>query len=304
MISVGGLKMCIATSPSDISAIYKDTQNLTFDPFMKEMLRRVGVSSAACEKWIPQPPDPDNNSSGSSSSAAAAAAWTSGDDHQQQRKNEGATKPKPSIHEISHVGQKLCRQQLLPGKEFDVLSTKLIRDIEQSLQWHNISSAVTVVSTSTSTSTTNGNGTKRVSLLAWCREVLILSATRSFFSDRLLQIDPHLINSFYTFDADSWKAFFKFPPFLSREMDAGKDRILDALSRYFFLPKDERKDESWLISNLETEMIKAGINDVAEMASIVMPLYWVYVGLTSPFPPPSPMYLCMYIIFLQEREVS
>lgn len=244
MITLGGLKMCIATSPSDISAIYKDTENLTFDPFMKEMLHRVGVSPAASQKWIPD---------------SSAACTSSG-------RRDG---PKPSIHEMSHVGQKLCRQQLLPGKEFDVLSTKLIKDIEQSLQWHDISSAVTVSST---------NGTKRVSLLGWCREVLIVSATRSFFSERLLQIDPHLIESFYAFDAKSWKAFFKYPRFLSRDMDAGKDRLLDALSRYFLLPKEERKGESWLISNLEAEMIKAGINDVAEMASIVMPLYWVYVN--------------------------
>lgn len=247
--------MCIATCPSDISAIYKDTENLTFDPFMKEMLRRVGVSSATSQKWIPD------------SSATCASGHRGG--------------PKPSIHEISHVGQKLCRQQLLPGKEFDALSTKLMKDIEQSLQWHQISSAITISST---------NGTKRLSLLGWCREVLIVSATRSFFSDRLLQIDPHLIDNFYTFDADSWKAFFKYPRFLSRDMDAGKDRILDALSRYFLLPKEERKGESWLVSNLEAEMIKAGINDVAEMASIVMPLYWVYVN--CPLPPlPAALFL-------------
>lgn len=210
---------------------------------MKDMLLRVGVSPAATKKWI------------SDSGVTFASGQRDG--------------PKLSIHEISHIGQKLCRQQLLPGKEFDVLSTKLIKDIEQSLQWHKISKGITVSSTGT---------TKRVSLLGWCREVLIVSATRSFFSDRLLQIDPNLFESFYSFDAKSWKAFFKYPRFLSSDMDAAKDRILDALSRYFFLPKDERKGESWLISNLEAEMIKAGIHDLAEMASIVMPLYWVYVA--------------------------
>lgn len=234
--------MCIATSPSDISKIYKDTENLTSYPFMREMLRRVGVSSAAVEKWM------------ADSSLACAS-----------RDRDG---PRPSIHGISHVGQKLCQQQLLPGKEFDVLSNKLIKDIEQSLQWHKFSRGITVSSTNT---------TKRVSFLGWCREVIINSATRSFFSDRLMQIDPHLIDSFSTFDADSWEAFFKYPRFLSRDMDAGKDRIQNALSRYFNLPKDERKGESWLISNLEAEVIKAGIDDVAEIASIAMPLYWVYV---------------------------
>lgn len=238
--------MCIATSPSDVAAIYKDTEYLSFDPFMKDILHRVGTSLAALEKWIPDP------------GVTTVRGHRDG--------------PKPSIHEITNVGQKLCRQQLLPGKEFDVLSTKLIKEIEQSLQWHKISQNITISST---------KKMKRVSLLGWCREVMIVSATQSFFSDRLLQIDPDLCESFNTFDANSWKVFFKFPRFLAKDIDLAKDRILDSLARYFSLPKDERKGESWLISNLEIEIIKAGINDVAEMAAIVMPLYWVYVFSTS-----------------------
>lgn len=234
--------MCIATSPSDISAIYKDSEYLSYDPFVKDVLLRMGVSSASIEKWIPD--------------SGVNSAWN---------RRDGS---KPSIHDVSHVGPKLCRQQLLPGKEFDVLSTKLINDIEQSLQWHKISESITVFST---------DKTKRVSLHGWCREVLVASATRSFFSNRLLQIDPNLFENFYKFDENSWKALFKYPGFLSRDMDDAKNRIIDALSRYFFLPKDERKGESWLISNIEAEMIKAGIDDLTEMASIVMPLYWAYV---------------------------
>ena len=257
MVTLGGLKICIATSPSDISAIYKDTEYLSSDPFVKAVLLRMGVSSATIEKWIPD----------------SGVNFASGH-------RDGS---KPSIHDVSHIGQKLCRQQLLPGKEMDVLSTKLIKDIEQSLQWHKISESITVSSTDT---------TKRVSLHGWCREVIIASATRSFFSDRLLQIDPNLFENFYIFNENSWKALFKYPGFLSRDMDAAKDRIIDALSRYFFLPKDERKGESWLISNLEAEMIKAGIDDLTEMASIVMPLYWAYVT------PPSRRLLIISVLNL------
>lgn len=238
--------MCIATSPSDVAAIYKETEHLSYDPFVKDFLHRVGTPLAALEKWIPDP------------GVATERGHRDG--------------PNPSFHEITHVGKKLCRQQLLPGKEFDELSTKLIKDIEQSLQWHKISQNIIISST---------KEMKRVSLFGWCREVMIISATRSFFSDRLFQIDPDIHESLYTFDAKSWKLFFKFPRFLAKDIDAAKDRILDTLAKYFFLPKDERKGESWLISNLEIEMIKAGITDVAEMAAIVMPLYWVYVFSTS-----------------------
>lgn len=243
MITLGGLQLYIATSPSDISAIYKNTETLTFDNFMREILSRIGVSAPALEKWIPE------------SDTSPASGTRHG--------------PKASINDISHLGQKLCRKQLLPGKEFDVLSAVLMKDIEESLQLQKIPQKI--ISSSTNT-------TKRVSLLGWCREVMIGSATRAFFSDRLLQIDSDLLESFYAFDATSWKAFFKYPQFLSNDMDDAKNRILFALAKYFSLPKNERKGESWLIASLEAEMVKVGIDNVNDMAAIVMPLYWVYVG--------------------------
>lgn len=233
----------IATSPSDISAIYKNTETLTFDNFMREILSRIGVSALALEKWIPD-----------SNTTSPASGTRDG--------------PKASINDITHLGQKLCRKQLLPGKEFDVLSAVLMKDIEESLQLQRIPQKTILSFTHT---------TKRVSLLGWCREVMIGSATRAFFSDRFLQIDPDLLESFYKFDATSWKVFFKYPQFLSNDMDDAKNRILVALAKYFSLPKEERKGESWLIASLEAEMVKVGIEDVNDMAAIVMPLYWVYV---------------------------
>ncbi len=116
---------------------------------------------------------------------------------------------------------------------------------------------------------------KKVSPLDWGREVLLNSATQAFFGDRHQQIDPDLFSSFYKFDEMSWKVFYKYPRFWSTGMDAAKDRILDALTMYFRLPKDERKGESWLIANLEEEIIKLGIEDVKDIAAIIMPLYWV-----------------------------
>ena len=118
--------------------------------------------------------------------------------------------------------------------------------------------------------------TKTVSLLGWCREVLLDSATLSFFDERLVQIDPELYDSFFVFDELSWKLLFRYPRLFAHKMYAAKDRIIDALTIYFKLPPSERTGESWLISELEREMRNIGIGD-RDIAAIIMPLYWVYV---------------------------
>lgn len=220
---------------------------------MRDMLLGLGASSYAVEKWIP--------STGPGITSHLHGAFDS------------------SHGDLGHLGEKLCRQQLLPGKELEALSGAIVEKIHQSLHWHTMSEKV-VMSFS--------ENTRRVSLLSWCREVLLDAATRSFFGERLTQIDPDMYKSFYTFDELSWKLHFGYPKFLARRMYAAKDKILDAIDQYLRLPKSERKGECWLIDRLETEMRNLGI-DNRDIAAIMMPLYWVYASafiphLASPTP--------------------
>ena len=208
---------------------------------MRNMLLKLGASAQAVELWIP-------------SLGADTSSYVHGSSI--------------SVHEdFGHLGERLCRQQLLPGKELEVLQTTLITNIHRSLEWHNISAGM-VISAS--------ENRRTVSLLKWCREVLLDAATRTFFDERLMQIDLNLFESFFIFDEASWQLRFGYPEFMSKKMYAAKDRIIDALTAYFKLAKSQRKGESWLIGQLETEMRKLDIGD-RDIAAIVMPLYWVYV---------------------------
>ena len=57
-------------------------------------------------------------------------------------------------------------------------------------------------------------------------------------------------------------------------MNAARDKFINALTTYFKLSKAERPGISFLISNLETEMIKLGIQ-LEDIAALVMPVYSV-----------------------------
>ena len=100
------------------------------------------------------------------------------------------------------------------------------------------------------------------------------SATRAFFGDRLLELEPELLQSFFDFDDNSWKLTYKLPGFLSKEVTAAKQKGIDALTRYFQLAKEERPGEAWLVRTLEAEMRHVGIQE-PDIAAFIMIFYWV-----------------------------
>ena len=226
------------TSPHDISRTYKSTATLTFDGFVRDMLTRLGASSHAVNIWVPD-----------------------------LKKDSGFptenSNPSPDI--THRLVEHLCRQQLLPGKDLDYLQAVFMKNIHESLTWENLNGDLVLISMP---------GKKTVSLLGWCREVLLNAATKSFFGERLQLIEPNLFRNFFIFDDNSWKLNYGYPYILSREMYSAKDKLIDALTIYFKLPKLERLGEASLIRNLEIEMRELGIVD-KDIAALVMPIYWV-----------------------------
>ena len=230
------------TSPGDISSIYRNTVELTFDTFVRQTLRSLGASSYAVDKWIPLHLSKEGMAHTSSSST-------------------------PHTGEFTHIGERLCQQQLLPGKQLDILQRVFIDIIHESLQWHSVTQKITIRSSP---------DIKTISLLGWCREVLLQSATRAFFGDRLLKIDPDLFQAFFMFDASSWKLHYGYPRVFSKELYSARDAIIKALTAYFKLPRSERSGAAVLVDSLEAEMRNLDIED-KDIAALIMPVYWVYV---------------------------
>lgn len=150
------------------------------------------------------------------------------------------------------IGEILFRQQLLPGSEFETVQKVFMGSIHESLRWDNISSNAILPMT---------QNTRKISLLKWTRQVLLDSATRTFFGDALLKIEPDLSQIFCEFDDDSWQLHYKYPRFLSKRMHTARDRIASALVMYFRLPKEHRQNEAWITRSLEFEMRRRDIDD-------------------------------------------
>lgn len=236
------------TSPEDISKIYRNTEELTIDTHIRQTLISLGASPFAVDKWIPQRPSKIHSNHAMECSEA-------------------------SLSEFTHLGSRICQQQLLPGKELDDLQKVFMSNIHEYLHWRSIPPKITFVSSTQ---------TKTISLLGWCREVLLESSTRAFFGVQLTEVNPGLFDSFYNFDSCSWKLHYGYPRFLSAELYAARDTIIEALTAYYRLPKAKRRDAAFVVNRLEDEMRLLDIED-KDIAAMTMPLFWVYVMLFSPF---------------------
>ena len=173
--------------------------------------------------------------------------------------------PNPGHKMLAHLCEDLYRQQLHPGKNLADLQRGFLHKIEASISWEQMPQSIV---------TSFSDGVRRVSLLRWCRQVLLESATRSFFGDRLLEIEPQLLQSFFDFDDNSWQLTYQLPWFLCMKMRAAKQVGIDALTKYFAMPRDQRIGEAWLVRSLESEMRNAGIGD-KDIAAFVFMVYWV-----------------------------
>ena len=173
--------------------------------------------------------------------------------------------PNPLNKSLVQQGEDFYRQQLYPGPKLEILQRTLMSNIHQSLRWDSISNNITRSSTS---------NTKTLSLLGWCRDILLDSATRSFFGDALLVVEPDLFQTFYTFDDNSWKLTYKLPRIMSQDMYRAKKKAVAALTAYFELPMEKRSGSAWIIQTLEIEMRQLGIES-SDIASLMMMTFWV-----------------------------
>ena len=103
------------------------------------------------------------------------------------------------------------------------------------------------------------------------------SATRAFFGDRILDIDPEFIRDLITFDDDNWMFCFKIPPLFStkaKNVYAANSKMVKALTKYFGLTLEKRPGAAWMLQTFETEMRALDI-DNQQIASMIALMYWM-----------------------------
>lgn len=148
--------------------MYKNVESFSYDTFVRDVMVASGASPSVIDKmWL----FPSKNGHGFT-----------------------ATVPNPSNKCLAQLTRDFHRQQLHPGDHHRELSDKFLFYIDGSLHWECISAKFVI---------DDDGFLKRTSLKKWCRDVLLQAATKAFFRESLLEIQPDLLDNFVNFDDNS-----------------------------------------------------------------------------------------------------
>lgn len=229
---MAGTRLYVITSAADVTAVYRNTEQLAFEGYVLDMMLTFKASHSAMEKM--RQPFPQSS------------------------------KPLYRGRTLVNILERLIRQQL-EGPQLEKLQKTMLENVDNAMTWQTIPPKAILPSSSTD---------RKVSLMQWTREILIAGATSAFFGDTLLEIQPRLVQSFYTFDNKSWKLTWKIPPPWSDDMNAERIVCQNALETYFEMPEEKRTGQCWLVETLEGEMKLAGMES-KDIAAYLMMIYWV-----------------------------
>lgn len=220
-ITLLGTKLYILTNPRDISEAYRNSSSLSFDIFVKHLIRTCGSSKHVVERLYqhPQPPS-------------------------EHRKSLGKALHDFQVHQSS------------PGQNLENLSVAFVEYFEKSLVFADVT-----VNSQYNLKASGKVNTATLSLSKWCAEVVINASQRAYFGDFLFEADPNLAQTFVEFDTLSWQLLYHFPRLISRKMHAAKERLIDALTCYFEKPVEKRTGAAWVTQLIEKEMRELGLTD-------------------------------------------
>ena len=220
-LTIAGQKMYFIMSPKDMAAVYKNTTTLTFDGFIRDLYTTFGMSKDGIRLM-----------------------W-------QTRSTDSLDTSTPNVKQY-HLGEGVHREQLHPGPQLEDITAKYLEQIQQQLVWSHIPA---------STYSLKGKESKMVMLYDWCADVLGHAAMNALYGDGLLQLEPRLLEYFYTFDQESWKLTFQLPPLFARDMHTAKDNARQAYIRYFQLPQEKRSQACHYLRTVEAKQRQAGMSD-------------------------------------------
>ncbi|KAL9019113.1 MAG: hypothetical protein Q9185_003587 [Variospora sp. 1 TL-2023] len=239
-LTIAGQQIYVVTSPADVSAVYKNNKQLTFDDYIEDMMLRFGASRSTVDTML-RKPDP-------------------------LKQPSSHLQPNPTKNSPMQLWQSLYHQALCPGEKLETLQDNFLGNIHKSLTWESMTPTAILSSASAPYRT--------VSLLCWTKEVLLDGATKAFFGNRLIELEPDLYEKFCYFDDNSWKFTYKIPRLWSSDVYNAKGVAQDAMEAYFDLPKEQRPGATWLIQSLEAEMRARGIG-TSDIATLLMMGFWV-----------------------------
>lgn len=160
------------------------------------------------------------------------------------------------------------KQQLLPGEYLITLQNTYLVHLRKALDLDLFKADFVVPST------THCNlQAPTVSLRKFTRYVLSHCSFRTFFGEEIFEVEPNIARLYQKWENDSWKVFFNYPRFLTKDLHAARLQAIEGLISYFKLPLDRRTNMAWLFGTLDSELNSLNVNDT-DRAGIIMMIVW------------------------------
>ena len=235
--------MIILTSNRDVAAAWKDTEALTFDPFVQQLMSLLGMSKKTQDLLYKEEPETFMPV---------------------EKKSESLLlKENPTHQAFYHLQMEWVKQQL-SGNMLTEIGNNFMGYINQSLYMNNFSPSFVYAS---------APGEKSISLKKMVRHCLVLSATKAFFGPQMQEVDPRFLEYYFNFEEAAWKMFYQYPRFLAQDLYGAAEGILSTMTRYYDRPESEKPELVWMFKTIETEMRHLGLpsHDIAIMSFM---LFW------------------------------
>ncbi|KAL8767545.1 MAG: hypothetical protein Q9209_005962 [Squamulea sp. 1 TL-2023] len=146
----------------------------------------------------------------------------------------------------------LNSERIFPPNE--MMMESVIDDIQRRITWERLKESQISISQESKSSS-------KISLYELTSHTFIRSLTEIYWGKEIFEVDPNFLQIFALWEKTNWKYVNQIPHFLSRDMYRTRDRLIEAFTRYFSLPKSQRSDTAWFIPRAEAEMRDIGLDD-------------------------------------------
>ena len=236
-ITVAGQSFYVLTAPADVQLLFNRGTSFSWMNFVRELYVWMGFSATNIEKLWKEPPE------------ERKALYPS----------QKVTNPNQMIADFQH-------RQLLPGENLDNISRQFISYLNKLVSWQEINSNHPYVLRSSSHSV-------QISLMEWTAHIFINTNSELYWGKSLSEVAPHLTNSFMRWEETNWKYVFQLPRFLSKDMYAAKDQLVDGFRDYFAQSQEKRSDASFFAKAAERELRDISFTDY-DIGKIHMLHHW------------------------------
>ena len=109
-------------------------------------------------------------------------------------------------------------------------------------------------------------------LMPFLFDFFVDAGQRMLFGERLSELFPNLIWTFFDLDKRSWQLTLNVPAVFARKTYAARDQIISSIQGYLDVPHEERPNGCRWLNNMEAQMKRMGFSS-KEMATIILPMY-------------------------------